>query len=104
MLSQPAAVAVECYSGHTFAERPTAFVWQGRRYQIGEILKRWRAPEGPGFRVLTPEGAQFELTYDETQDQWYLRSPAHGAGAGGEESAADNPDRKEQDNDAQLCV
>jgi hypothetical protein len=104
MLSRPVAVAVECYSGYTFAERPTAFVWHGRRYQIKEILKRWRAPEGSGFRVRTSEGAQFELTYDATQDQWYLRSPVHIAGAGGEEPAADNPDRKEQDNDAQLCV
>jgi hypothetical protein len=104
MLSRPAAVAVECYSGYTFAERPTAFVWEGRRYLIEEVLKQWRSPEGPGFRVLTAEGTQFELTYDATQDQWSLRSPAPRAGAGEEGPAADNPDRKEQDNDAQLCV
>ena len=98
MLSQPATVAVECYSGYAFAERPTAFVWQGRRYLIEEVLNQWRSPEGPGFRVLTAEGMQFELTYDATQDRWYLRSPA--LHAGGRGPVADNLDRKEQDNDA----
>jgi hypothetical protein len=93
MLSQPTAVAVECYSGYTFAERPTAFILERRRYLIEDVLKQWRSPEGPSFRVLTAEGMQFELTYDATQDQWYLRSPALRA-------VTDNPDRKEQDNDA----
>jgi len=71
------SVTVECYSGHTFAERPTAFVWQGRRYPIQRIVKQWRAPEGPGFRVLAADGAQFELVYHETQDEWSLGPPHH---------------------------
>ncbi len=65
-------VKVECYSGHTYAERPTAFVWQGRRYQVERVLQQWRSPDGPGFRLLTTDGGQFELTYDENQDEWSL--------------------------------
>jgi hypothetical protein len=64
------SLEVECYSGYTLAERPTAFVWHGRRFQIERILKQWRSPEGPGFRVVTTDGARFELVYDETRDEW----------------------------------
>ena len=66
------SLEVECYSGYTFAERPTAFVWRGRRYQVERILKRWRSPQGAGFRVVTAGGAQFELIYSATQDEWSL--------------------------------
>jgi len=65
--------SVECYSGHAYAERPVAFDWGGRRYQVERVLKQWRSPRGPGFRVLTAGGALFELTYDEIQDQWSLQ-------------------------------
>lgn len=63
---------VECYSGHTYAERPVAFTWGGQRYRIERVLKQWRSPCGPGFQVLTASGARFELVYDEIQDRWSL--------------------------------
>ena len=68
-----ALLKVECYSGHAYAERPVAFVWGGRRYQVERILKQWRSPRGPGFRVLASGGVPFELTYDEIKDQWSLK-------------------------------
>ena len=74
-MSLPTSIVVECYSGYTFAERPIAFVWEGRRYQIERILQRWRSPDGPGFRVLTADGAQYELTYSEAHDEWSLDLP-----------------------------
>jgi hypothetical protein len=44
-------VRVECYSGYTYAQEPRAFDWQGQRYQVRHIAKRWRIPAGPAFRV-----------------------------------------------------
>lgn len=62
--------SVECYSGGEYAERPRAFEWDGKRYQVAEILARWRMPDGPGFRVATPDGMLFELIYRERADRW----------------------------------
>ena len=35
---------VECRSDSEFAERPLALTWNGRRYEIAEIIARWRVP------------------------------------------------------------
>ena len=45
------SVRVECYSGHTYAQDPRTFEWQGQRYQVRHIAKRWRTPAGPAFWV-----------------------------------------------------
>jgi hypothetical protein len=68
-----ATVAVECYSGHTYAQRPTAFSWGEQRYEIARILEQWRSPDGPGFRVITTAGIRVELKYHEMSDEWYLK-------------------------------
>ncbi|MCE5209966.1 MAG: hypothetical protein LLG40_00210 [Deltaproteobacteria bacterium] len=59
-------VEVECYSGYKANERPAAFVYQGRRLEIAEILDRWyeggldaRRPEIDYFKVKTTEGKVF---------------------------------------------
>jgi hypothetical protein len=67
-------VSVECYSGYTFAERPTAFVWRDRRYQVAQILKQWRTPSGPAFQVMTSDDSTFTLSYDESRDTWSLKA------------------------------
>lgn len=46
-------LAVECYSGSQYAERPTALTWEGERLEITAIVKRWRRPEERCFRVRT---------------------------------------------------
>ena len=74
-MSKQGTVVVECYSGYTFAERPIAFLWARRRYKIKTIIKQWRSPEGPGFRVITESGLQCDLTYREDQDEWSVQSP-----------------------------
>ncbi|MFQ5594928.1 MAG: hypothetical protein ACE5HA_12355 [Anaerolineae bacterium] len=81
-------VAVEAYSGYRYGERPRAFTWQGRRYQVLDVERRWRTPEGVSFVVTTVlpfEGIgpaaggdgrpveRWELTYDEVQDTWHIR-------------------------------
>lgn len=90
-------LTVEAYSGVRYAERPLAFLWQGRRYQVLSIENRWRSPDRLGFTVIAnPESGagsepgdtgvaagpcdaaaetcvrqRWRLTYDEVQRRWY---------------------------------
>ena len=73
---------VECYSGHRANERPVAFLFEGRRWEIVEIMDRWY--EGgviPGravlnyFKVKTGEGRVFLLRYNSLFDAWAVRVP-----------------------------
>jgi hypothetical protein len=64
---------VECRSDTEYAERPLSLVWQGRRYEIAEIISRWRGPGEKGFRVKTTKGMAFELTYQEVSDDWHVQ-------------------------------
>ena len=71
-------LTVECYSGHTYAQEPRAFVWQGRRYVVQKVERAWRTPEGPHFRVIA-DGDSYELAYNEQADIWSLiRAPSMG--------------------------
>ena len=63
---------VECYSGHTYAERPVAFVWEGQRVEIDEIETDGNIPEGKFFRVKTSSGMRFKLTYFTNEDKWTI--------------------------------
>jgi hypothetical protein len=73
-------IRVECYSGHTYAQEPRAFEWEGQRYQVEQVVKRWRTPAGPCFRVevagisnLKSLISHFvDLTYLESTDQWTM--------------------------------
>ena len=65
---------VECYSGHTYAQEPRAFGWQGDRYRVLQVLERWRTPAGPAFRVQADVEGEFELVYDEAADRWTIRN------------------------------
>lgn len=64
---------VECHSGSEYAERPIAFFWQGRRYQVAEVTARWRTPDGKHFRVITDGRQGFELFYAEQLDEWRIQ-------------------------------
>ena len=63
-------IRINCYSGHTYAERPHSFLWQGTEYKIKEIEKAWQEPGKRLFKVITEDRKSFELCYDETNDQW----------------------------------
>ena len=73
-------VQVECYSGHTYAQEPRAFEWRGQRYEVVRVVKRWRTPTGPAFRVdvigipnsQTPISKQVDLHYLELEDTWTM--------------------------------
>jgi hypothetical protein len=63
---------VNCYSGHTYAEEPRSFKWQGIKYEIKEIEKAWQGPEERHFRVITKENKKFQLCYNDVEKQWSL--------------------------------
>jgi len=65
---------VNCYSGHTYAERPRSFLWQGMKYKVQEIEKAWQEPDKRLFKVITAGGKLFELCYTEAIDQWSSRA------------------------------
>ena len=64
---------VECRSDSTFAERPLSVIWLGRRYEVADIIARWRGPEEKGFRVTTTDSQVFEITYREIPDEWNVQ-------------------------------
>lgn len=64
---------VECRSDSEYAERPLSVTWNGRHYEIAEILARWRGPGEKGFRVKTTNGQAFDLTYREIPDEWIVQ-------------------------------
>lgn len=65
---------VECHSGFTYAERPTALHWEGERLVIQQVEDAWRIPGGRRFRVRVEDGRQFELFYGELYDEWRIHA------------------------------
>jgi len=65
-------VQVECYSGHTYAQEPRAFTWQGQRVEVERVEQALRTPRGPVFRVRTVDGRRVTLAYDEAGDRWAI--------------------------------
>ena len=69
---------VSCYSGHTYAERPKSFLWQGLEYEVAEIEKSWQEPGERHFQVRTRDNKLFQLCYNETEQQWSLTALVRG--------------------------
>lgn len=67
-----AADKVECLSGQTYADRPIAIVWDGKRLPIQSIQARWRFPGGRRFRIKTEDEQSFNLNYHEDTDEWSI--------------------------------
>jgi len=75
-------VEVECYSGYRANERPVAFTFQNRRWEVVEIIDRWYEgglrPSQPAldyFKVRTTEGRVFLLRYNSLYDAWAIHIP-----------------------------
>jgi len=73
-------IQVECCSGYKINERPVAFTYQGRLWEIQEIMDRWyegdldaRRPVIDYFKVRTTDGKVFLLRYLSTFDVWSIR-------------------------------
>ena len=72
-------IPVECYSGYRANERPTAFSFRGRRWEVAEIVDRWYEgglqpgrPQVNHFKVRTAEGTLFLLRYLSLLDAWSI--------------------------------
>ncbi|MBW8010458.1 MAG: hypothetical protein FVQ83_04335 [Chloroflexi bacterium] len=63
---------VECHSGYTYAEYPSALHWEGERLKISVVEAEWQTPQGKHFRVRTTDGLSFELVYSEHADEWRI--------------------------------
>ena len=61
---------VICYSGHAYAERPTALITGQRRLVVKTINAEWTSPNGKEFLVTTNEGSRYRLIYDHLQETW----------------------------------
>jgi hypothetical protein len=66
-------VAVECYSGGRFAERPVEMLWRGKRLHVASVERAWQTPGGLGFVVRVADSRHFELAYTVASDQWVAR-------------------------------
>ncbi len=72
-------ITVECYSGYKANERPVAFTFQERRWEVAEILDRWYEgglepgqPQVDYFKIRTVEGSVFLLRYLSLFDAWSI--------------------------------
>jgi hypothetical protein len=69
---------VECQSGSSYGEKPTALTWQGQRLNIAEILSQGRTPQAKWFRVRTVDNQFFELSLIEaagdrpSESEWQI--------------------------------
>jgi len=70
-------VHVECYSGYTYAQEPRFIARHGLRSEVVRVVKSWRTPAGPAFRVCLDDGTLVELQYHEQRDEWLLDDAPH---------------------------
>ena len=63
---------VKCYSGHTYAERPKSFNYNGIEYEVEKIEKSWLEPRERHFKVRTVDNKTFHLCYNERQNRWSI--------------------------------
>lgn len=73
------SIEVQAYAGHKADESPRAFILQGKRFVIKEVVDRWyqadRDPTVPSadyFRVRTLEGRLFVIKRDNESQEWFL--------------------------------
>jgi hypothetical protein len=75
-------IPVECYSGYKANERPMAFTFHDRRWEVAEIVDRWYEgnretgrPEFNYFKVRISEGKTFLLRCNTLLSAWDIAVP-----------------------------
>lgn len=66
-------IQVQCYSGHTYAERPDSFIYRWEAFKVERLEREWREPGERHFQVYTETSKSFELCYNEQRDEWSVR-------------------------------
>ena len=63
---------VRCYSGHTYAQEPRAFILEGVEFEVVSVEKAWQEPGERHFLVRTGDNKLFQLCYNEAEERWSL--------------------------------
>jgi len=66
-------ITVKCYSGHTYAEEPRSFEWEGVEYEVEEITRAWREPGERHFLIRVGGNKLFEICYNEANGRWSIK-------------------------------
>jgi hypothetical protein len=85
-LTDPPAgnVIVDAYAGYKGEETPRAFIHDGIRRQVQDILRRWYTDRHAYFRVRTDDQSCYVLRYDLERAVWELvmQEPQGSGGSG----------------------
>jgi len=71
-------IQVKCYSSHSYADRPTSFIWNCERFEITKVESEWFEPDEKHFIVQATRAQtqhdekRFEICYDTHEDIWQL--------------------------------
>lgn len=72
-------LAVKCYSGFKYNERPSSFFLDQREFMVMDIEGSWYEEDEAGyarhacFRVRADDGDLYLLRYDQSAETWSLR-------------------------------
>ncbi len=67
-------VRVHCAGGEGYPQQPRVFELLGVRYSVAQVLQEWRLPDSVGYRVITADGAQYELVYRPAREVWEVHA------------------------------
>jgi hypothetical protein len=70
-------VVVEAYAGYKGEETPRAFVHEGIRREVREILRRWYSEDHAYFKLSADDGHRYVLRYDLNALLWELIMREH---------------------------
>lgn len=71
MMNVP-AIVVEAYAGYKGEETPRAFVLEGHRLSVIEIVERWYTETHSCFRVVASDQHRYVLRYHLDAGSWEL--------------------------------
>jgi hypothetical protein len=63
---------VSTYSGYKSDERPTAFTFAERTFQVREIVDRWYGEDHAYFKLIADDGNLYVIRHDGETDSWEL--------------------------------
>ena len=67
------SVKVWCYAGYKYPERPTAFLYEGRKLTVHKVQSTWKTEDSENFLVHTTYGKEIVLIYNPSEDKWNLQ-------------------------------
>jgi hypothetical protein len=65
-------VRVICYEGYRAEETPRAFLLGERRFDVTDVLDRWRGEDHEYVKLTASDGNRYVLRYDRDADEWEM--------------------------------